>query len=262
MSAVDMTNIIKESSVPETTEGEPPIVFGIPLIFIIAYLLTVLKIGPSLMKSRPAFQLKTFIAVYNIYQICACFYINYKIYKFELPTLQYGKCLPVLNGTTAARDFDEISNFMFWLKVTELSETIVFVLRKKQSQVSFLHVFHHATMVFLTYNMDSIYRNSSALFPAFLNSCVHIVMYTYYLLAALLPSETVARLTPFKKSITIMQMVQFAIVLLQIVVGKAVYGCKVPQTMLVIYTITILVIFYGFYDFYKKSYNMKQKNKK
>lgn len=262
MSAVDMTKIIQESIVSETIEEEAPIVFITPFICIIVYLLTVLKIGPSLMKSRPAFQLKTFIAAYNIYQICACFYINFRIYKFELPALKYGTCSEVLNGTTAARDFDEISNFVFWLKVTELSETVVFVLRKKQSQVSFLHVFHHGTMVFLTYNMDSIYRNSSALFPVFLNSCVHIVMYTYYLLAALLPSETVARLTPFKKSITIMQMVQFAIVLFQIVIGMSINGCKVPQTMLVIYTVIIIVIFYGFYDFYKKAYNMNKKNKK
>ena len=35
----------------------------------------------------------------------------------------------------------------FVVKVTDLLDTVFFVLRKKQNQVTFLHVYHHAGMV-------------------------------------------------------------------------------------------------------------------
>lgn len=40
-------------------------------------------------------------------------------------------------------------SFALFTKYSELIETGIFVLRKKQSQISFLHLYHH-TMVILT----------------------------------------------------------------------------------------------------------------
>ena len=54
-----------------------------------------------------------------------------------------------------------------------------------------------------------------------------------------------------------MQMVQFTIVLFQVVVAKM-NGCKIPELLLAVYITSIAVIFYGFYDFYKKSYIQAQ----
>lgn len=39
----------------------------------------------------------------------------------------------------------------FLLKIYDLVETLFFVLRKKQSQVSFLHLYHHIMILFFTY---------------------------------------------------------------------------------------------------------------
>lgn len=39
----------------------------------------------------------------------------------------------------------------FIMKVFDLLDTVFFVLRKKQSQISFLHVYHHAGMAFGTW---------------------------------------------------------------------------------------------------------------
>lgn len=41
--------------------------------------------------------------------------------------------------------------WMYMLKIVELSETVFFVLRKKQNQVSSLHVYHHVSMVLLAW---------------------------------------------------------------------------------------------------------------
>ncbi|XP_055919810.1 elongation of very long chain fatty acids protein 2-like [Eupeodes corollae] len=227
---------------------------GKPVVaMILMYLLIIYKITPSFMKSRPAYQLKGFMILYNIYQIAACAYLITQIYLIDLPTLEYGACVDFEPGTQVEKDFNHISYFLVWLKASEMIETVVFVLRKKQNQVSFLHVFHHCTVLFLAYNLISTYRSSSALLPAFINSSVHIIMYSYYLMAAVLPSKIVVLLTPFKKAITTIQMVQFTIVLFHVVVLK-IRGCEIPELMLAIYIIVIIVIFYGFYDFYKKSY--------
>lgn len=37
------------------------------------------------------------------------------------------------------------------LKVFELSDTFIFVLRKKYNQASFLHIYHHASTVLLSW---------------------------------------------------------------------------------------------------------------
>lgn len=37
------------------------------------------------------------------------------------------------------------------LKLVELLDTVFFVLRKKQNQVSFLHVYHHTIMAVFTW---------------------------------------------------------------------------------------------------------------
>lgn len=44
-----------------------------------------------------------------------------------------------------------LAYFVFFLKLSELSETVIFVLRNKRSQVTKLHVFHHIATVTLIY---------------------------------------------------------------------------------------------------------------
>lgn len=44
-----------------------------------------------------------------------------------------------------------ISYFFYLLKVADLLDTIFFILRKKNNQVTFLHIYHHAGMVTIGY---------------------------------------------------------------------------------------------------------------
>lgn len=100
------------------------------------------------MKDREAYKLKTFIAFYNIFQVIACgiairefFYAGFKIetiLKCEQPNFQ-----------TESPRMLRCRNLMLGLKAIELLETVIFVLRKKQNQVSGLHVYHHISTFFL-----------------------------------------------------------------------------------------------------------------
>lgn len=41
--------------------------------------------------------------------------------------------------------------FYFIAKIIDMLDTVFFIMRKKQQHVSFLHVYHHSTMVFVSY---------------------------------------------------------------------------------------------------------------
>lgn len=115
-----------------------------PIVAIfVAYLIFVLKIGPRYMESRKPMTLSLYTRCYNIFQVISC--INFLIYGvrngYTLNDLW--KCQPLLSEY---QEFIRYKKLLWWflmLRLAELSETVVFVLRKKQNQVSTLHVYHH-----------------------------------------------------------------------------------------------------------------------
>ncbi|XP_011186224.1 elongation of very long chain fatty acids protein 4 [Zeugodacus cucurbitae] len=228
--------------------GTPTFIFAT----LLAYLLLIYKILPYYMKDREPYQLKSYIVVYNTMQMLSCIYIITGILRITSTSVfRFWVCTTLDSNTYTEYLFNRVTYFTFWLKISELSETIVFVLRKKQNQVSYLHVFHHCSTVTLIYLLLTDYRGLSALYPILLNSIVHVIMYAYYLAAAVCDAETIKRLTPIKKSITTIQMIQFVMILTQAFI---LVHCGISKFVVTYYAIVVVVIFYGFYDFYKKSY--------
>lgn len=93
----------------------------------------------------------------------------------------------------------------FLLKVVDLLDTVFFVLRKKDNQITFLHLYHHTGMVILTWNATKFFPGGHSVFTGFLNSIIHIVMYSYYLVSAFQPQYK--NNIWWKKYITQMQIV-------------------------------------------------------
>ena len=97
---------------------------------------------------------------------------------------------------------------VYWLtKYYELLDTVFMLLRHKSRQMSFLHVFHHSTMPFLS---EYAYRYAPwppIAFGLWLNSLVHVVMYSYYALTAFFPLHDFT----WKKWITQLQIAQFVL---------------------------------------------------
>lgn len=101
---------------------------------------------------------------------------------------------------------------MYWYylaKITELLDTVFFVLRKKDKQISFLHVYHHGGMPFIGYVLTKYFPGGHIVFAGLLNSIVHVVMYTYYMISAMGPKYQ--KYLWWKKHITSMQLVSISL---------------------------------------------------
>jgi GNS1/SUR4 family len=102
----------------------------------------------------------------------------------------------------------ELGSWWYWLKVLDLVDTAFFIVRGKFRHVSFLQVYHHASMVLMVWISLHYVPVNQNLFYAGLNSAVHVPMYAYYMFSTLGIS------VPWKKLITRIQMLQFVIMFL------------------------------------------------
>ena len=130
---------------------------------------------------------------------------------------------------------------VYWLsKIFELMDTVYMLLRHKLRQMSFLHVWHHATITILA---DYVYHHAqwpAICFILSLNSLIHVVMYGYYCLTALYPLHEFT----WKKNITQMQVAQFVLVICQAVYGYLYHGFCVYS---ILYGALFLGLFGNFY---------------
>ena len=80
------------------------------------------------------------------------------------------------------------------------------ILRKREHQLSFLHIYHHATMFPLWWIGARYVAGGSSFLGALFNCCVHVVMYSYYALSAM--GGRVKRFLWWKKYLTVLQVSQ------------------------------------------------------
>ncbi|XP_056680855.1 elongation of very long chain fatty acids protein 7 isoform X2 [Monodelphis domestica] len=112
----------------------------------------------------------------------------------------------------------------YFSKFIELIDTIFFVLRKKNSQVTFLHVFHHTIMPWTWWFGVKFAAGGLGTFHALLNTAVHVVMYSYYGLCAMGPDYQ--KYLWWKKYLTTLQLVQFVMVTVHI--GQSFFAKDCP----------------------------------
>ncbi|RUS77525.1 hypothetical protein EGW08_014709, partial [Elysia chlorotica] len=216
------------------------------LAFTGAYLVIVL-VGPRLMANRKPFDLRKTIVVYNFFCVLLSLYI------FSLVRDCFFSFLICLISNDK-----EIFKYCFMHPSCHFFlHQFFFILRKKNQQITFLHVYHHATMTVFTWlGVKFLPGSSNIVYPLF-NSFIHAVMYTYYGLSACGPS--MAKYLWWKKYLTKMQISQFVIFLGQGFINYY-YECPLPKVFVYavyLYTFTILLLFL---NFYVKAYNAKQVN--
>lgn len=142
------------------------------------------------------------------------------------------------------------------LKLLDLFDTVFMVVRRKQSQVTFLHVYHHLSITIYTLVYVRWTFGEQVPMYAFLNSVVHVFMYFYYFLAGFGP-EMQKKLW-WKKYITVLQLVQFVAVV-AVSVGNLLWQCdgnKITSLSAAVYA-GLYVYLFG--KFFVNSYLGKKK---
>lgn len=212
-----------------------------------AYILAVV-IGPKLMQNRQPFQFRWTLFFYNLLLVIINLHICLKLFITTWKLNYSYSCQEVNYGD----DPDElkIAEALWWYyfsKMIEFLDTVFFILRKKVNQVSFLHVYHHATMFPLWWIGIKWVAGGQAFFGAMINSFIHVIMYTYYGVAALGPEYQ--KYLWWKKYLTIIQLVQFVAGITHAIQSLYV-RCPFPlwmQWLLIVYGLTILGLFLNFY---------------
>nr|FAA01268.1 TPA: elongation of very long chain fatty acids protein 10 [Ladona fulva] len=222
-----------------------------------AYLYFVNRIGPKMMADRPPMGLRNVLIAYNAFQVIISAWLFYECvdgawlrdYDLRCQPVDYSdnpKAIRVARGVY----------YYFLVKIIELLDTVFFILRKKFNQVTFLHVYHHTGMVMLAWGGTKFLPGGHGTFMGVLNTFVHIVMYAYYLITNIWPEKK--KNIWWKKYITQMQMVQFALITghsLQLLFRECQYpkftvGILVPQNLFMLSL---------FADFYRRTYWRKPK---
>lgn len=167
-------------------------------------------------------------------------------------------------------------------KFTEFFDTFFFNLRKKTEHVSILHVIHHGCMPFSVWlglkfapgkcdalttisqigntHIDFMWNilpstGGHSTFFAMLNSFVHIIMYFYYMIAAMGPQYQ--KYIWWKKYLTSFQMVQFVAIFIhqfQLLFRE----CNYPKYFMVWIGFHGAMFLFLFSDFYKSKYTARK----
>ncbi|XP_016924408.3 very long chain fatty acid elongase 7 [Drosophila suzukii] len=231
----------------------------IVLAIVAAYVAFVLHYGPRWMEHRNPFELKRVMQVYNVVQVLT----NATIFYIGLTNtyLQPGyswTCQPVDHKDTSPAMMNTLyaSYAYYMLKYLDLLDTVFIVLRKKNSQVSFLHVYHHGGMVFGVSIFMTFLGGSHCTMLGIINLLVHTVMYAYYYAASL---GAVKNLLWWKQRITQLQLMQFGYLTCHFLLVIVRNPCQFPVFIAFIGFIQNIFMFSMFFDFYYKTYIRKQR---
>lgn len=172
------------------------------IIASIVYMILVFG-GARIMKNRKPFDLKGPLAIWNF--ILAAFSIIGTIRM--VPHLVYGMLANDGSYFFCRQAYASYgmgapglwANLFIWSKFFELIDTAFLVLRKKP--VSFLHWFHHTTVLMYCWDASQ-YQMPTGIFFATFNYLVHAIMYSYYFIAA------VTKPPKWGMFVTVLQIVQ------------------------------------------------------
>lgn len=223
----------------------------------LCYAIFVKRIGPKLMENRKPFELKKTIIVYNAFQVIFSTWLFYEACVTGWMTTYSYRCQPVdFSMNPMALRMARGCWWYYISKFTEFFDTFFFVLRKKFNHISTLHVIHHGIMPVSVWWGLKFFPGGQSTFFGFLNTFVHIIMYTYYLFAAMGPK--VQKYLWWKKYLTVLQMIQF--VLVAIHSGQLFFiECDYPKSFMYFIGAHAVLFYFLFSNFYKQTYTKKEK---
>ncbi|KAJ3660588.1 hypothetical protein Zmor_005029 [Zophobas morio] len=227
------------------------------IMILTTYVVFVKKTGPALMKDRPPMKLDKVIMVYNWVQII----LNTAV--FLIAIVEWNNfsfvCSPMdQSHNRLAIKIMQLQYSYTLLKFLDLLDTVFFVLRKKDNQVTFLHLYHHLLMASFGWVGCKFFAGGQVYYLGIVNLPVHSVMYFYYFLTAW--DSSYKQSIWWKKHLTQLQIVQHLFVFTAFLIPFLNPNCSYPKTLLGVYLINAVVMIYLFSKFYVKTY-IKKKEK-
>lgn len=206
---------------------------------------------PRYMANRKPFRLNTAMVFYNFFMVAYNAYVVYEFLMSGWATTYTWRCdLCDASSSPQALRMVRAAWLFYFSKYIELLDTVFFVLRKKQSQVTFLHVFHHSILPWTWWwGITLTPAGGMGSFHALVNACVHVIMYTYYGLSAAGPRFQ--KYLWWKKYMTAIQLIQFVLVSVHIsqyyFMEKCEYQVPIFIHLIWIYGMFFFILFSNFW---------------
>ncbi|XP_019891804.1 elongation of very long chain fatty acids protein AAEL008004 isoform X3 [Musca domestica] len=219
----------------------------------LTYVYLVKVLGPRWMENRKPFRLQNTLIIYNAAQVIFSAWIFYEIGISGWLTGHYSfRCQPVeYNNNPRTIRMVHACWWYYFSKFTEFMDTIFFVLRKKESQITTLHVIHHGCMPMSVWFGVKFTPGGHSTFFGLLNTFVHIIMYTYYMFSAMGPQFQ--KYLWWKKYLTTLQMVQFILIMVH-AFQLLFIECNYPKAFVWWIGMHAVMFFFLFNEFYKQAY--------
>ena len=212
--------------------------------------LMVVMVGPQVMKSREAFKINKLLVAFNFGLVLLSLYmfLEYILSVSSIPGFSFW-CQGVDPGShPSILRHARVSWLFFFSKFVEFFDTIFFILRKKNNQISFLRVYHHSSVPLMWWIVVKWSPGGTSFFGGSFNCFVHVVMYFYYMLSAFGPQYR--KYLWWKKYVTILQLLQFNLDIIHISYAMTIQDCTFPRWLLRLlfcYALTLNILFINFY---------------
>jgi len=175
--------------------------------------LVIIKVGPRLMEKRRALEFRRILIGYNFLSVIFSLWMMWEFFVCTFLNPRFNLRFEPFDQTDVSPTTMRLINAHWWYfasKIVEFLDTFFFILRKKNNQISFLHVYHHWSMLLLQWSMLKFIPGGASYFGPLCNSFIHAVMYTYYMLTAVGPH--MQKYLWWKRYLTKMQITQFLLI--------------------------------------------------
>lgn len=189
---------------------------------------------------RVNFNVGPIIPFYNLTQIVFCGYMAYRF-------------IGDMSGITITLTPEvEMSAFFFFIsKYLDLFDTVIIVLKKNFRQLTFLHLFHHVSIIFFSitliqneYGFTDMRGSVFNIFLYLLNTLVHFFMYGHYFITSY------GIRNPFKIIITKLQIIQFFIAI-GVSIGLLITNHEINNvtvhSITIVYMMSMILLFGNFF---------------
>ncbi|CAH8571468.1 unnamed protein product [Schistosoma bovis] len=229
------------------------------LLYVIIAYLTLVHYGLKFMKGRNPFRINGLVVAYDWIMVVMNAYMLYEsvAVAFNENYSLYCQKVDYSSNPNALRLARAI--WLFHIsKVVECLDTFFFIIRGRTHLVTWLHVYHHCTMIPITWAGVKWAAGGEIFQPVAVNCTIHVIMYSYYAFAALGPKWR--KYLWWKRYLTMLQMIQFSYGMLYSYISL--YNqCGLKEFVYyfnLFYQASLLLLFYNHYHHaYHKSKNQK-----